>query len=313
MIYKEKDFLGMKDLSAEDIHYILNTAESMKFSINQKNKKNNHLQGKSITTLFYQESSKSRLSFEVAAQNLGASITHLNVSKSNEKGESLKDIANVVSQTGTDIIVMRHPLAGAPHYVANYLKIPIINAGDGLNENPVQSLLDLMTIKEKKGNFEGLNVSIIGDVINNRVTRSNIWALKKLGANICIAGPPTLIPDNIKQFGIKVYNSVSEALIDADIVLALRLHNSSISNNLVPSINEYKRLFKIDSQRLKYAKKDVVVMHSGLVNRGVEIDSDVLDYDTCLINNQIYNGVSVRMALLYIMSKKGVGKFEVYN
>ncbi len=305
MIFKRKDFLGLRSLESEEIHYILNTAETMKYILTQKSKKSPHLQGKSAVLLFYEQSSRSRLSFELAAQYLSANTVDVTIPKHLTRGESLKDMGRIIDQMGTDFIIIRHPMAGAPYLLAEHVSASVINAGDGQNENPSQALLDLMTIKERKGSFEGLKVAIIGDIAHNRVAKSNIWGLVKLGAEVCVAGPPTLIPAQIEKLGVKVFYSAAEALIDADVIMSLRMQVERQDTNLLPSLSEYKHLFKIDKKRLQYAKPDAIVMHPGPINRGIEIASEVIDCEQCLINDQITNGVAVRMALLYLLSKKG--------
>lgn len=305
MIFLKKDFLGLRDITSEEINYILSTAETMKYILNQKNKKSPHLQGKTVVTLFYEASSRSLLSFELAAQYLSANVVDINVCKTLTRGESLKDTGNLIEQMGTDFIIIRHPMSGAAKLLAETVNASVINSGDGSNENPSQALLDLMTIREKKRHFEKLKIAIVGDIAHNRVAKSNIWGLLKLGADVWVAGPPTLIPAELESLGVKVCYSVSEAVEEADVIMSVRLQVEKQDRNLLPSLNEYKKLFMIDKKRLGYAKKDAIVMHAGPVNRGVEISSEVLDGDQCLINDQIFNGVAIRMALMYLLSKKG--------
>ena len=307
MTFFKKDFLGLRDTTAQEIKYILTTAETMKYILNQKNKKSPHLEGKTVVTLFYEGSTRSLLSFELAAQYLSANIVDINVSKSLAKGESLKDTGNLIEQMGADFIIIRHPMAGAAKLLAENVNACVINSGDGSNENPSQALLDLMTIKEKKGRFEDLKVTIVGDIANNRVAKSNIWGLLKLGAKVSVTGPPTLIPPELEKLGVKVYYDPREAIVDADVIMSLRLQVEKQEKNLIPSINEYRNLFIIDKKAMSYAKNDAIVMHSGPVNRGIEISSEVLESDKCLINDQIFNGVAIRMALMYLLSKRGGG------
>ncbi|MBZ4646565.1 MAG: aspartate carbamoyltransferase catalytic subunit [Petroclostridium sp.] len=306
MLGKRKDLLGLKDLSAEEIKYILNNAETMKYVLSQKNKKTPHLQGKSIITLFYENSTRTRLSFELAAKYMSASAANISASGSSvAKGETLIDTGKTIDMMGTDIIIIRHPMSGAPHLLAKNVKASVINAGDGMNEHPTQALLDMMTIKEKKGKIKGLKVAIIGDIAHSRVARSNIWGLTKLGAEVCVAGPATLIPPEIEKTGVKVFNSVQEALLDADVVMGLRIQLERQKRGLFPTTREYARFFGIDDKRLMFAKEDALLLHPGPVNRGVELSSDVIDGEKSLINEQVMNGVAVRMAVLYLLARKG--------
>lgn len=306
MIMDRKDFIGLKDLTAEDILYVLDTAETMKYVFSQKNKKAPHLQGKSIAILFYENKSKTKVSYELAGKYLSANIVDMAISNSLEAKESLLDIGKIVDQMGADFIVIRHPMAGSAQFLAENVSSSVINAGDGLNENPSQSLLDLMTIKSQKGKFEGLKVAFIGDVLNSRVSRSSMWALLKLGAEVTVSGPLTLIPDEIESFGIDVFTDPYEAVKDADVIMSLRmLETENKYKNLLPSFSEYKNLFEIDQDMIKHAKEDVIIMHPGPIKRGIEISSGLIDTGRCFVNDQIANGVAVRMAMLYILSLRG--------
>jgi aspartate carbamoyltransferase catalytic subunit len=298
-------FLDLKTLDEQDIHYILNTAQKMKYTIAscKSSTIGSHLKGKTVATLFSQESSRSKLSYELAAQNLCAKVINLSTWKQQQKGESLKDIGRYIDQIGADYIVMRHPLAGAPHYLSKFVDACVINAGDGRNENPSQSLIDLLTILEIKKRIEGLKVVIVGDIQHNRVARSNIWALTKLNANVAVVGPPTLMPAKIEKAGVKVYHTVAEAIIDADVIMTMKIQTDRQDKKLLPSLNEYKKLYKLDVNRLQYAKDDVIVMHPGPINRGIEISSKVIDGNSSIINMQQINGVAVRMALFHVLSK----------
>ncbi|QUI23400.1 aspartate carbamoyltransferase catalytic subunit [Vallitalea pronyensis] len=306
MLFNRKHFLDLKSLSCDEIYYILNSAQKMKCTLaSKKYNTTPFLKGKTVATLFYEEHSRSKLSFELAAQNLSAKVIHLTTSKEFTRGESLKDLGRSVDQMGADFIVIRHPMSGGPHYLTKYVQASIINAGDGRNENPSQSLVDLLSVYEQKNHFEGLKVAIIGDIMHNRVARSNIWGLTKLGAKVAIAGPPTLLPSKIGNF-VEVHNTITEAIIDADVIMTLKIQSERQEANLLPSINEYMRLFKLDNNRLKYAKDDVIVMHPGPINRGIEISSEVIDGDKSVINMQQMNGVAVRMALFHLLSKGGL-------
>lgn len=302
---KSKDILGLKDLSVEEIEEILTTSATMKYIISTKNKKAPHLQGKAVVNLFYENSTRTRVSFELASKYLSASGSNISASASSvSKGENLIDTGKTIDAMATDVIVIRHPLAGAPHLLAQNVNASVINAGDGMNEHPTQALLDIFTVKEKKGKIEGLKVAIIGDIMHSRVARSNIWGFKKLGAEVMVAGPSTLIPRGMEKMGIKVFNSIQEALIDADVVMGLRMQLERQKNNLFPTMREYSRFFGLDLKRLRLAKDDAIVMHPGPVNRGIELASNVIDFDRSVINEQVENGVAVRMALLYLLTRR---------
>ena len=302
----KKDLLGLKDLSANEIKNILQTAETMKLIIKQPSKKTPHLQGRTVVNLFYENSTRTRLSFELAAKYMSANAANITASGSSvQKGETLIDTANTINAMGTDILVMRHSVSGAPHLIAPLVSASVINAGDGMNEHPTQALLDMLTIKEKKGHIDGLKVAIIGDIKHSRVVRSNIYGLTKLGADVSVGGPSTLIPQGMEEMGCKVFKSVQEAIIDADVVMGLRIQLERQKSGLFPSLREYYRFFGVDDIRLKYAKPDALVMHPGPVNRGVEFSSSVIDGDASVINEQVTSGVAVRMAVMYILSRGG--------
>lgn len=306
MVFSQKHFLDLKSLSATDIHYILNSAQKMKFSLgSSKTCVTPYLKGKTVATLFHQDSSRSKLSYELAAQNLSANVINLTTKKQFERGDSLKDIGTYVDQMGADFIVVRHPIAGGPHHLSKYVKASVINAGDGLNENPSQALMDLLTILEMKKSFNNLKVAIVGDVMHNRVAKSSIWGLIKLGATVAIAGPPTLIPRDIERTGATVHASATEAIIDADVILSLKVQRERQGYPLIPSLNEYKKLYKLNSHRLECAKDDVIVMHPGPINRGIEISSQLIDGDSSILDKQQINGIAVRMALFNLLGRAG--------
>lgn len=308
MLFNQKHFLDLKSLDANEIHYILNSAQKMKYTLSStKSCVTPYLKGKTVATLFYEESSRSKLSYELAAQNLSANVINLTTRKQFERGDSLKEVGTYVDQLGADFIVVRHPVAGGPHHLAKYVDASVINAGDGLNENPSQALIDLLTIQEIKNSFTDLKVAIIGDVNHNRVAKSSIWALIKLGAEVSIAGPPTLIPRDIEKTGAKVHASATEAIIDADVILSLKVQRDRQGHPLIPSLNEYKKLYKLTSGRLEYAKKDVIVMHPGPINRGIEISSELIDSDKGILDKQQINGIAVRMALFNLLGRHGGG------
>lgn len=305
MNLKSKDLLGMKYLSPEEISYILETARTMKQIVLSSNKKTPHLQGKSIITLFYENSTRTRLSFELASKYMSASCANISaLSSSVSKGETLIDTGKTIDMMGTDIIIMRHSMSGAPHLLARNINASVINAGDGTNEHPTQALLDMFTILEKKGSFKGLKVAILGDILHSRVARSNIWGLLKMGAEISIAGPSTMIPRDIDKLGINVFNTVQEALIDADVVMCLRVQLERQKKNLFPTAREYSRFFGIDEKRLTLANENAIILHPGPVNRGLELSTSVIDADNSYINEQVTNGVAVRMALLYLLTRR---------
>ncbi len=304
MIFK-KDFISIKELSSEDILFILNTAETMKLVLTQKNKKVPHLQGRSVILLFYEKSSRTKLSYDLAAQYLSASVVDMTMSTETKTVTKLTEVGQIIDQMGGDFIVLRHPMSGSAKLLAENVSAGVINAGDGFNENPSQSLLDLMTIKMQKGSFEGLKVAIIGDISHSRVSRSNIFALLKLKTELTLSGPPSLVPDEWEGFGPRIVYDIREAVKDADVIMVTRLQQENAYKGLLPSFYEYRDFFKIDEEILRLAKPDAIVMHPGPINRGVEISSGVIDSKQCLVEDQIANGVAIRMALLYLMSMRG--------
>ena len=309
MPLKTKDFFGLRDMTADDIRYILGTAETMKYIMNQKSKKAPHLQGKSVIMLFYEQSARAKLAYELAAQHLSATVIDMTNSVHSIEMESLQDMGQLIDQMGADFIILRHPMAGAPKLLADCVNASVINAGDGFNENPGQSLLDLLTIKEQKGSFEGLKVAIIGDLLHSRVSKSNIWGLTKLGAEVSVSGPSTLMLPEIEKFGVNVCYDAREAVNNADVILTTRMRMETLDKFFLPSLDEYKKLFRVDEKLLKYAKKDAIVMHPGPIQRGIEISPGVIDSKQCIINDQIANSVAVRMAMFYILSQVG-GAFK---
>ncbi len=300
--FNHKDLLGMGQLSVRDIELILDTAESMKEVSQRDIKKVPTLRGKSIVNFFYEPSTRTRASFELAAKRLSADTISLSSSGSSmTKGETLMDTAKNLQAMNPDLIVLRHSSSGAPHMLAPEIKAGIINAGDGTNEHPTQALLDLFTIREKKGRLQGLKVAIIGDIKHSRVARSNIIGLKKMGADVTISGPPTMIPVNAESLGVDVINNPAEAIKDKDVIMVLRIQLERQSKLLFPTAREYSTYFGINRETLKNAKEDAIVMHPGPINRGVELASDVADGPFSVILEQVTNGVAVRMALLYLL------------
>jgi len=301
----KKDLLGIKQLSKEQIMYILKTAKNMKILVNSNNKKSPQLHGKTIITLFYENSTRTRMSFELAAKYMSANAANISVATSSvKKGETLIDTGKTIDMMGTDIIIMRHNCSGAANLLAKNVEASVINAGDGMNEHPTQALLDMYTILEKKQSIEGLKIAIVGDIKHSRVARSNIYGLTKLGAKVYLCAPKTLIPVDIIKTGAIVTTNIEEAIKDADIVMGLRIQKERQNSGLISSIREYHKYFGINDKILQLAKKDVYVMHPGPVNRGVELSSSIMDSDISLINEQVKNGVAIRMALLYILSRR---------
>ena len=297
-----KDLLGMGDLSVGDITLILDTAESLKEISTRDIKKVPTLRGKSVVNYFFEPSTRTRTSFDIAAKRLSADTFSLTASGSSSvKGETLIDTAKNLQAMNPDIIVLRHPSTGAPHLLAKEISAGVINAGDGINEHPTQALLDMLTIRERKGKIEGLEIAIIGDISHSRVARSNIIGLTRMGAKVTVSGPPTMIPAYIELFGVKVVLNPAEAVKGKDVVMMLRIQLERQSNVLFPSLREYASFFGLTKEILKGAKKDVVVMHPGPINRGVEITSEVADGPRSVILDQVTNGVAVRMAVLYLL------------
>lgn len=300
--FEHRHLLGMEQLSVSDIELILSTAESLKEISERDIKKVPTLRGKSVVNFFYEPSTRTRTSFEMAAKMLSADTISLSASGSSSvKGETLIDTARNLQAMKPDIIVLRHPLSGAPHLLAREVKAGIINAGDGINEHPTQALLDLFTIREKKGKIKGLNVVIIGDISHSRVARSDIIGLIKMGAKVTVSGPPTMIPVGIEAFGVQVVHNPVEAVKKKDVVILLRMQLERQSRVLFPSVREYATFFGMNEEIIRGAKSDVIVMHPGPMNRGVEITSELADGPYSVILDQVTNGVAVRMALLYLL------------
>nr|WP_087679005.1 aspartate carbamoyltransferase catalytic subunit [Garciella nitratireducens] len=306
MFMIEKHVLGLRNLSAEQIQEILNTATLMRPLMDSINKKITYLQGKNVITLFYENSTRTRVSFELAAKYLGATTTNISVATSSvNKGETLIDTVKTLQAMGVDIVIIRHPMTGAPKILAEHIDAKVINAGDGINEHPTQALLDLYTMQTYKGMIKDLKVVIAGDILHSRVARSNIWGLTKLGAKVILTGPATLMPRDVEKLGVEVSFNVKEAVKDADVVMALRIQKERQESGLFPSLREYHKFFGINEQVLSYAKPDVLVMHPGPVNRGVELSSQLIDGGHSVIEEQVTNGVAIRMALLYLMTRGG--------
>jgi len=306
MKLKRKDLLELETLSKEEIELILDTAIPMKELFTRTVKKVPTLRGKTVVILFYEPSTRTRVSFELAAKRLSADTVNISTSTSSVvKGESLIDTAKTIEALGADFIILRHPNSGAPHLLSRYVSSSVINAGDGIHEHPTQGLLDLFTMREKKGKINGLKVGILGDILHSRVARSNIWGLKKLGAEIFLIGPPTLIPSEVEKLGVNVIYNLEEIIGELDVINILRIQKERQKEHLFPSLEEYSDIFGMNGYKLKKAKKDLLIMHPGPMNRGVEISSFVADSSKAVINEQVTNGVAVRMAVLYLLSGGG--------
>ncbi|MBO2520206.1 MAG: aspartate carbamoyltransferase catalytic subunit [Clostridia bacterium] len=303
MSLRHKDLLSLAQLSREEIELVLDTAEACKQIFDRPVKKFPTLRGKVVVNLFYEASTRTRTSFELAGKWMSADVVNFTASTSSVmKGESLSDTAKTLEALGADIIVIRHRSPGAAHLVARAVRSRVINAGDGAHEHPTQALLDLFTIREKKGRLDGLTVTIVGDILHSRVARSQIIGLSRMGARVRVAGPPTLIPAGLEQRGVEVYHRLEPAIDGADVINVLRIQRERQAKGLFPSIREYVRLYGLTRERLAAAKEDVLVMHPGPANLGVEIAQDVVEDPRSAVREQVTNGVAVRMALLYLMS-----------
>ena len=300
----KKDILGIQEMTTDEISLILETAESFLEISTREIKKVPTLRGKSVINLFYEASTRTRTSFEIAGKRLSADTINISTSTSSVvKGETLLETARTLEAMNPDIIVLRHSAAGAPHLLARMVKQSIINAGDGAHEHPSQALLDMMTIKEKKGRIAGLKVAIVGDILHSRVARSNIYGLTKMGARVVVAGPATMMPRDIERMGVKAYTKIEEAIADADVVMMLRIQMERQKQNVFPSLREYAQHYCLSRRHMKLTGPDAIVMHPGPINRGVEISPDIADDPGCsVILDQVNKGVAVRMAMLYLLS-----------
>ena len=303
MTWNRKHLLDIESLAAEEITFVLDTAKTFKAVGERAIKKVPALRGKTVVNLFIEPSTRTRISFELAALRLTADVINFTAEASSlKKGETLKDTARNLEALNADIIIIRHSATGAAHFLSRFLNASVINAGDGAHEHPTQALLDTFTIREKKGRIEGLNVTILGDILYSRVARSNIWALTKLGAKVTLCGPATLVPRVFEQMGCRVTYNVDEAVADADIINLLRIQHERQRKTMFPSINEYTSLFGLNKDRLTRTKPDVLIMHPGPINRGVEIDSEVADCGRSVILEQVTNGLAARMAVLFLVN-----------
>ena len=298
-----KDLLGIKELSVEEIHLILDTAAGFKDVLGRDIKKVPTLRGRTTVNLFYEPSTRTRTSFELAAKRLSTDVINFSVPTSSVvKGESIIDTALTVQALGADFIIIRHSSSGVPHLLAKKLMASVINAGDGTNEHPTQALLDAFTIKEKKGKIKGLKIAIIGDITHSRVAKSNIYSLTKLGARVRLIGPPTLIPKEIEDVGVDVFHDMDLGMKDVDVVMMLRIQMERQGKGFFPSTEEYFKNWGLTPERLSLAKDDVIVMHPGPMNRGIEITSEIADGPKSVILDQVTNGIAVRMAVMYLLS-----------
>ncbi len=306
MTFTHRHLLGVEGLSKDDLLFLLETAESFREISEREVKKVPTLRGKTVVNLFYESSTRTRTSFEIAAKRLSADAVNISASTSSAtKGETLVDTARNLVAMRPSAIVIRHPASGAPHLLARLMDCPVINAGDGTHEHPTQALLDALTIRERKGAIAGLTIAIVGDILHSRVARSDTLALTTLGANVRLVGPPTLLPFECAQWGVERFTDLRLGLAGADVVMALRLQRERQDRNFLPSTDGYARHFCLTSAALAHAKPDVLVMHPGPMNRGVEISSEVADGPHSVILTQVTNGVAVRMAILYLLIAQG--------
>lgn len=303
---KRRHLLGIEELEVEEIDLILNQAKAFKEVMHRRVKKVPTLRGYTVINLFYEPSTRTRISFELAAKWLSADVVNISVSTSSVvKGESLKDTARTIEAMQAGIIIIRHPQPGAPHLLASLVDSSIINAGDGAHAHPTQALLDMFTILQHRKSLKGLVVGIVGDILHSRVARSNIRGLVKMGATVFVVGPPTLIPPKIEQMGVEVRYDLDEVIGKFDVLMMLRIQLERQESNFFPSIHEYIKLYGVDNKRLERAKEDVLIMHPGPINRGIELTPEVADGPLSIINEQVTNGVAVRMAILYLLAGAG--------
>lgn len=298
-----QDLLGIEDLSRDDIELILETAERMQEIGTREVKKVPTLRGRTIVNLFFEPSTRTLASFEIAGKRLAADVVNFSVSGSSlTKAESLLDTARTLDAMDPDAVIVRHKVAGVPKRIADVLECPVINAGDGAHEHPSQALLDMLTVLQTKQRIEGLTVAIIGDIAHSRVARSNIYGFTKLGAEVRVCGPPTMLPVEVEALGVKAYTTLREALDGVDVIMALRIQNERLEGACFPSVREYAATYGIDREKLKFARPDAIIMHPGPVNRGVELSHDLTDHKPSVILDQVRNGVALRMALLYLLA-----------
>ncbi len=304
MLLKGKNILGTKDMTVEEINLIFEKTKQFKEMTQKGKKKNSDLKGKTILNIFFENSTRTRTSFEIAGKRLGADVVNISIATSSlKKGESLMDTAKTLDAMNVDTYVVRHGIAGAVKMFSEYVKGNVINAGEGANEHPTQALLDAYTIYENKGKLEGLKVAIVGDILHSRVARSNIYLLKKMGAEVILVGPETLVPKEFENFGVVVTDKIDDIIGEVDVINLLRLQTERQKDSFFPSLAEYHKYYGLSDKRVAKTKEDVLIMHPGPMNRGVEISFDAADCDRQVILEQVENGVAVRMALLYLVLK----------
>ena len=305
MIWSRTSLLGLEPLEVQEIEIILELAEEFKLHLEKKELPSKNLKGKRIVNLFMEPSTRTRVAFEIAAKSLSADVISIaSQSSSLTKGETLKDTAKNIQALGADAIVIRHSSAGSPLFLSKTIPVPIINAGDGAHEHPSQALLDIFTLKEKLGSLSGKNIVILGDILFSRVARSNLWGLKKLGADVTFVGPSTLVPRDFEKLGANVSHDVNESLKKADAIMLLRIQHERQSTSHFPSLEEYTKVFGLNIDRSKLLKPNAIILHPGPINRGVEIDSSIADSKNSVILQQVTNGIAVRMAILYLCANK---------
>ena len=301
--WNQHNLLDLQELSASEIEMVLETAKSFKEVSAREVKKVPALRGKTVVMLFFEPSTRTRISFELAAKRLSADTINIAASSSSlSKGETILDTARNIEAMNVDMIVVRHQAAGVPHFLARHLKASIINAGDGCRSHPTQALLDMFTINERMGRIKGLKVAIVGDILHSRVARSNIWGLTKCGAEVTLCAPATLLPVEVEKMGVRITHDLQSVIKQSDVLMLLRLQKERQQEKFLPSIREYARVFGVDREKLKTAKKDLMIMHPGPTNRGIELSADVADGERSVILEQVTNGVAIRMAVLYLLA-----------
>ena len=303
MPWNRKDLISTEELTADEILTVLNTARAFKKILSRRTAKTPALRGKTVVNLFFENSTRTRVAFEMAATKVSADVMSLDMkTSSTSKGETLRDTVENIRALAADIIVIRHSSPGTAAYIARVLDIPVLNAGDGAHEHPTQALLDCYTLHEKFGGLQGLKIAILGDILYSRVARSNIWAMTKLGAEVTVVGPATLVPMEFEKLGVTVSHDLKSALADKDAVMLLRIQHERQNVSAFPSLNEYTKMFGLNKTRLSWLKENAVIMHPGPINRGVEIDSELADSSQSVILDQVTNGLATRMAALYLCS-----------